>query len=123
MLQAARRHPHVSFSDSGADLDRNDASMTRNAGLWRELDALHRRVTSDIPLRVWAGTASVLSVGASVAWFLWMSRGGSLLSGLMSAVPAWTVVDPLPVLDHLGPTAAMLKRNADDGIEKLLKDA
>lgn len=119
-LRTARRRPHLFFGDSGADPDRDDAPMARNAGLWRELDALHRPVTSDVPLRVWAGTASVLSVGASVAWFLWMSRAGSLLSGLASALPAWTVVDPLPILDHLGQTGAVLKRNADDGIEKLL---
>jgi hypothetical protein len=120
--RAMRAHPHVSFVALNTDQNREADAMAGAAGLWRDLDVLHRRVTSDIPVRVWAGTASVLTVGASVAWFLWMSRAGSLLSGLMSAVPAWSVVDPLPVLEHLGQTGAMLKRNADDGIEKLLRN-
>jgi hypothetical protein len=113
--------PHVSFTLSTADDDREGPMFARNTGLWTELDALRRRATSDIPLRVWAGTASVITVGASVAWFLWMSRAGSLLSGLMSAMPAWRMVDPLPVLDHVGQTAVMLKRNADEEVETLLR--
>jgi hypothetical protein len=121
LARGHRREPFITMA--GADSDRDGIAMSRNAGFWRELNALHRRVTSDIPLRLWAGTASAVSVGASVALFLWMSRAGSLLSGMLSAMPAWRAVDPLPVLDHLGQTATLLKRNADDGIETLLRDA
>jgi hypothetical protein len=89
----------------------------------RELDAIRRRISSDLKLRFWAGSASILSAGASLAYLLWVVRGGSLLSSLLSSIPAWKLVDPLPILDHLGKTAAMLRRDKDDGLETLIRDA
>lgn len=111
----APRRPRSSLiSVAAIDADR-DADPTRwNVGMWHELDRLHRRITSDTSLRVWAGTACIVSAGAAVAWFLWMSRAGAILSGLLSAMPAWRSVDPLPVFDDLARTAAAVKRNADD---------
>jgi hypothetical protein len=91
--------------------------------MWRELDSLHQQITSDLPLRVWAGSASIVSAGLSVAYFLWLTRGGSLLSSLLSSMPAWKLVDPLPILDHLGNTAAMMKRADDDGLDNMIGKA
>jgi hypothetical protein len=45
-----------------------------------------------------------------VGYVLWLARGGFLLASLMSALPAWAMVDPMPVL-------AQMKRrdgNVDD---------
>jgi hypothetical protein len=41
---------------------------------------------------------AVLVGGLSVGYVLWLARGGVLMASLMSALPAWTSVDPLPVL-------------------------
>jgi len=41
-----------------------------------------------------AGALSVLTVGYTT----WMVRGGYLLSSLLSSLPAWRTLDPLPVL-------------------------
>jgi hypothetical protein len=43
-----------------------------------------------------------VSLGVSVAYVLWMVRGGVLLGSYLSAIPAWRLLDPLPVLGHLG---------------------
>jgi hypothetical protein len=99
------------------------AAPIATADFLRELDSMRRRVTSDLRLRMWAGTASVISGGLSLACFLWIARGGSLLSGLLSSIPTWKVIDPLPILDQLGNAAAALKRNEDNGLESLIKDA
>ena len=32
---------------------------------------------------------------------IWLLRGGVLLSSLLSSLPAWRLVDPLPVLSRL----------------------
>ena len=40
----------------------------------------------------------VISTGFSFGYVLWLARGGALLASLASAIPAWAMVDPLPVL-------------------------
>ena len=42
----------------------------------------------------------VVTTGFSVGYVLWLARGGALLASLASAIPAWTSVDPLPVLSN-----------------------
>jgi hypothetical protein len=90
-------------------------------GMHRELESIQRQLSSDLPLRVWAGSASILSAGVSVACFLWLVRGGSVLSGLFSSVPACRLFDPLPILEQLGTTQALIKDQ--QGIEELIRDA
>jgi hypothetical protein len=34
----------------------------------------------------------------SVGYVVWLFRGGLLLGSLLSSLPAWHVIDPLPVL-------------------------
>jgi hypothetical protein len=42
----------------------------------------------------------VVTTGFSIGYVLWLARGGALLASLASAIPAWTSVDPLPVLSN-----------------------
>ena len=41
-----------------------------------------------------------LTTTASVGFVVWMLRGGFLIASLLSSLPAWTFVDPLPILDE-----------------------
>ncbi|HEX2547270.1 MAG TPA: tandem-95 repeat protein, partial [Ramlibacter sp.] len=43
-----------------------------------------------------------LSLGVSVLYVLWLIRGGVLLGSYLSALPAWRILDPLPVLARAG---------------------
>jgi hypothetical protein len=45
----------------------------------------------------------VVSTGFSFGYVLWLARGGALLASLASAIPAWAMVDPLPVLSKQRP--------------------
>ena len=47
-----------------------------------------------------ASSVSV-STGLSVGYVAWLLRGGVLLSTLLSSLPAWRVLDPLPVLGRM----------------------
>jgi hypothetical protein len=53
----------------------------------------------------WDATAvaalAASSLGLSVGYVLWLLRGGVLLSSLLSSLPAWRLVDPLPILGRL----------------------
>jgi predicted outer membrane repeat protein len=61
-------------------------------------------------LQIDSGGAVLLSGGLSVGYVLWLARGGALVASLMSSVPAWASVDPLPVLSQ-----ARRARDGDDG--------
>jgi hypothetical protein len=45
--------------------------------------------------------AAAATLGLSVGYVIWLLRGGVLLSSLLSSLPAWRLVDPLPILGRL----------------------
>jgi hypothetical protein len=83
----------------------------------QQLDELHKQVTGEQhTIRLVAGSATVVSLGLSVLYILWTIRAGYLLAGLLSSMPAWTFVDPLPILDHFDDALERRrKRNEEDG--------
>jgi hypothetical protein len=50
--------------------------------------------------------SSAVSAGLSVGYVLWLARGGVLMASVMSALPAWASLDPLPVLGQVKGKAA-----------------
>jgi hypothetical protein len=80
---------------------------------------MREKVTKDEPvLNLVAGSAQWASVAASVIYILWTIRAGYLLASLLSSMPAWTFVDPLPILDHFNdlndPDRRKRGKNDDD---------
>jgi hypothetical protein len=60
----------------------------------------------------------VFASAVSYGFIWWLLQGGLLLGGLLSALPAWVSLDPLPVLAH----AKTDQKNAtkdEDGLELL----
>lgn len=99
-----------------------NATLTNDhwvAELNRMRSAIDGRI--QVEQKVIASTA-VLTGSLSVGYVMWLLRGGLLLSSLLSSLPAWHVVDPLPVL-------ARSKRDddsdevANDPLEKLFSRA
>jgi len=73
--------------------------LTPQGQMLASLDTVKSQMASQKALKVSAGSATVVSVGASAAYFIWLLRGGSLVGSLLSIFPAWKSIDPLPVLD------------------------
>ena len=48
------------------------------------------------------GSSAGVTTGLSVGYLLWLIRGGTLMGSVLSSLPAWRFVDPLPVLSSLG---------------------
>ncbi|MDB5999319.1 MAG: dpp5 [Rhizobacter sp.] len=46
-------------------------------------------------------SSAAVSAGLSIGYVVWLARGGALLGSMMSALPAWHLVDPLPVLSQV----------------------
>jgi hypothetical protein len=64
-----------------------------------ELDTMRDQLDGKIEVQdklVASGVA--VSGGLSVGYVIWLLRGGLLLSSLLSSLPAWHAVDPMPVL-------------------------
>ncbi|MGH8697607.1 MAG: hypothetical protein ACREVS_14085, partial [Burkholderiales bacterium] len=78
-------------------------AVLKDAEFRQELDKLRETVQADavVETRV-AASVFVASTGLSVGYVLWLLRGGALLASLLSSLPAWRLVDPLPVLGRVG---------------------
>ena len=132
--QAARRPARRGRRRAGPAGDRGAAAaprppaapavLTGSSPMWHELDKMQESVTQaeERRFRVVAGTASFLSVGASVLYFAWVLRAGSLVTSLLSSMPAWQFVDPLPILDQggLGDSGEGAEGEEDAGLEELV---
>jgi hypothetical protein len=49
-----------------------------------------------------SAAAAAVGLSFSVGYVVWLVRGGILLSSLLSSLPAWRMLDPLPVLARVG---------------------
>ncbi len=68
-------------------------------GFARALDEMRDQIAAqDTVERVVVGTSVAVSGGLSVGYVLWLLRGTALLGSLLSTLPAWAVLDPVPVL-------------------------
>ena len=66
---------------------------------------LERGLSQDVAL-VRLSTGGI--TGLSVGYIIWLLRGGSLVASMLTSIPAWRMVDPLPILD-------LLEQTDDDG--------
>jgi hypothetical protein len=76
--------------------------VSRNQAFTEALDRLRDslKVDTEVEQRVVASVAT-FGMGLSVGYVLWLLRGGVLLGSLLSSLPVWRFVDPLPVLGRL----------------------
>lgn len=68
-----------------------------------QIDSFEQKLSRNVSLdgRV-VGSVGVVTTGFSVGYLIWAVRGGMLLSGVLSQIPAWTMLDPLMVIDGEG---------------------
>jgi hypothetical protein len=90
--------------------------LAQNSRLWVDLDAMKQNMHSEI--KVWAGTASFVSIGMSLFYLMWIFRAGALVSSVLSSMPAWSFVDPLPILESMG--SGRRRDDDDEGLESLV---
>ncbi|MGH8626866.1 MAG: hypothetical protein ACREYC_16945 [Gammaproteobacteria bacterium] len=104
---------------SAADVqDAEDPYSTLKANRFlEELNRLRDDMNHQLSLETVA-----LSLGLSVGYAIWLVRGGVLLSSLLSSLPAWRWLDPLPVLAHLRDPRDDEEGN-EDSLQAVLKNA
>ncbi|MBW2695787.1 MAG: SMP-30/gluconolactonase/LRE family protein [Deltaproteobacteria bacterium] len=68
----------------------------------RELDRLVDDVQNSADIEVMlAGSTLLVTAGLSVGYAMWLTRGGLLLASLITSMPAWRLIDPIPILMSL----------------------
>jgi hypothetical protein len=74
----------------------------RSTAFSNQLDELRSTLYQELELdkTVTISVAGV-SLGLSLVYVLWLIRGGVLMGSYLSALPAWRVLDPLPVLSRV----------------------
>jgi len=90
------------------------AFLAPQGPMLQNLDAIKSEMGSQKAFMVEAGSATVVSLGASAAYLIWLIRGGSLLSSMLSIFPAWKSMDPLPVLESFENSRKRRRRKIDD---------
>jgi hypothetical protein len=66
-------------------------------------ESLARNITIDT---INLGSGAVFSTGLSIGYVAWLLRSGIILSSVLSSLPAWRFIDPLPILSSLGDSGA-----------------
>ena len=77
----------------------------QSAEVWQAVDSLIEQIdeevsAADVAVTVTVGGVAGLSGAMSVGYVVWAIRGGSLLASVLSSMPVWRLVDPLPVIDR-----------------------
>jgi len=71
----------------------------RSTAFANALDRLRNDAREDVALEhTLTVSAAGVSLGLSLVYVLWLIRGGVLMGSYLSALPAWRILDPLPVL-------------------------
>ena len=74
----------------------------RSAAFIEQLDSVRDKVREELDVdRAVTISVAGVSLGVSVAYILWLIRGGVLMGSYLSALPAWRLLDPLPVLSRV----------------------
>jgi len=73
--------------------------LMHDGELARKFDAVQKQLAlQSEQRRVVVATGVGLTGGVSIGYVVWLIRGGVLVSSMLSALPAWQMIDPLPVL-------------------------
>jgi hypothetical protein len=91
-----------------------------NTQLWRQLDALARDLgpQNARPHATAGAVAGLTTTLLSVGYVIWCIRGGSLIATLLTTLPLWRWLDPLPVLDNHERKKDKKRRRKKDKNEK-----
>ena len=96
-------------------------AAARSETLARSLDQMRDSVKSaeEAEHRI-VGSSVAVGASFSVGYVIWLLRGGVLATSLLSSLPAWRFVDPLPVLARMRQGSD--DDDSDDSLESLVAD-
>jgi hypothetical protein len=101
-------------------------NFLKNDDVLRRLEEIQRHVLEQgLERRTVIASAIAASSGLSIGYVVWLVRGGVLVSSMLSALPAWQMIDPLPVVTAAGAGRRRRSKSAaadDADVERLFDD-
>jgi hypothetical protein len=92
----------LSNAQPGSSSSASISARASEPSLAQDLNRVRDDLAQQTQLEHWtAGSIAVGSFGLTVGYVLWLLRGGALLASLLSSMPAWRLLDPLPVLGRV----------------------
>ncbi|BFM16385.1 hypothetical protein R50073_25680 [Maricurvus nonylphenolicus] len=94
--------------------------IIQNEQFLRDIDHIQQQLDENTQQRgnTVAGLFAV-SAGLSAGYVVWLTRSGILLSSVLSSLPAWRFIDPLPVLINSGNTST----DDDESLQEIIENA
>jgi len=91
-------------------------SILQSETVWQALDQVEQTIESGSKSTNFINQSTAVSVSTSftIGYVLWTLRGGVLLTSLLAQMPAWSMMDPLVVLEYLND-------DEDDGDDESLE--
>jgi hypothetical protein len=117
---AARSDPQPQMQETKSDGGNHifwDETTLDTELLWKEFETDSKLEGIDLDSETFAvGSATVTVTALSAGYLLWTLRGGSLLASFLSSLPAWRMMDPLPILENFQdrPRGAVAGDDEDD---------
>jgi hypothetical protein len=114
---------HELFALTSPTLDLVEAWVPpATSGFWREMSSVQEQMAPEIRFTELQVSAATSVVGSfSLGYVVWMLRAGSLITTVMTQLPAWTMIDPLPVLQFASGDRG--NRGEDDSLESLIRQS
>ncbi|MEM7256433.1 MAG: cadherin-like domain-containing protein [Pseudomonadota bacterium] len=80
-------------------INSTDSSRLVNS-IQQELNKVSGEMTNtSLQRNIALGGTITLTTGLSIGYVLWLIRGGLLLTSVLTSMPAWRLIDPIPVLE------------------------
>ncbi len=88
--------------------------LVEESGFSESLDVLREQIQENTYFeKTVVGSSITVTTGLSIGYVIWLVRGGVLLSSVLSSLPAWRMIDPLPVISSLNGSLDNDDENSD----------
>ncbi len=76
--------------------------LDKSGWFWQALDNNRRQLEADASLpQILLGSTAAITSSVTVGYLIWLIKGGQVMAALMANMPAWRLIDPLPILNAM----------------------
>ena len=91
---------HANILRAHTSVDRN--LLDKSGWFWHALDQNSRQMQSEANLpEILLGSSAAIASSMTVGYLVWLIKGGQVAAAVMANMPAWRLIDPLPILTAL----------------------
>ena len=92
--------------------------MDKNGWFWKALDENKQQLESDSRFsEILLGGSAAIASTVTVGYLVWLIKGGQVLAAVLANLPAWSLIDPLPILNSMTDDD-----DDDDSLHKIIEE-